>query len=728
MADAAVVAVKVTAVEIELPSHADRVQYLNDWEEATRENRKEARRDRDYVDNHQHAQEEIEILRRRKQPVLTKNRIARKVNYVVGEEIKRRVDPAARPRHPQHEDSAQAATDALRYVEEQQKFDNVRSWVFKNMVIEGIGSAIVEVKQEDGEVKFGLRHVNWDRFAYDQHSRAPDFSDAKWLAIIVWMDLEDAILRWPDKAQKLNSAMRTAVMSTDKTTEDAPRKWIDGKRKRVKIVEMYLEVAKNWFKSVFTESTDLEDPAKTEYLNEKRTKSLCPLKAASCYVDAEGNRYGVVRQMISPQDEVNKRASKNLHRLSVKGILAEKQVVEDPKKLREELAKPDCYYDGFAAEALKNGSVHFIDPIALEQAEFQLMQEAKTDIDQIGPSAATIPDLPASSSGRAFIARQKAASQELGEPFDNLSNWTLSIFGFNWCCIRLWWTDEMWLRVDDDKELSGFRFTAINQKVTRAQRFMQLMQLPEPPPVQQALEIAAGTYAGFVLSESQNVQKRAAAILQQLEQAAQSGAPISPQQQQALAALQQTQTDEYLASVIVQHPLMQQVITLNQVDQMMMDIIIDEAPETTILADEQFDTLAELFPSAIQTRPDLAPMMLKSIFQASRLPNKRNIMREFDKGPDQQQVEMQQQMQTMQIQLQKVGLIVEQTKAQLFQAQAEKASIEARLLPAKAQADITSKNAESASWVEMTKADIEHKTAQAAVHAVNAGFKLGHGG
>src|SRR3990167_5235982 len=248
------IAVESSTDTVEMPSLETRVQWYNDWEESTRDSRELAIRDRQYLDNVQWTDEEIKTLEERGQPVTTKNRIARKVNFILGEEIKKRIDPVARPRTPQHEDAANAATDALRFVEEEQEFDQARSAVFKNMLVEGFGGAIKEIDEED-DYKHVLRHVEWDRLFYDPHSRKQDFTDAKYLGIVTWSDLDDAILDYPDAADALQAAVAKDNYSPNDTTDDEPRRWVDSKRKRVKICELYFRVGKNYYRSDFTGTT-----------------------------------------------------------------------------------------------------------------------------------------------------------------------------------------------------------------------------------------------------------------------------------------------------------------------------------------------------------------------------------------------------------------------------------------------------------------------------------------
>jgi hypothetical protein len=59
---------------------------------------------RHYYHGDQWTKHEIETLRRRKQPVVTSNRIVRKIDAVVGLVERLRQDPKAYPRTPKHDE------------------------------------------------------------------------------------------------------------------------------------------------------------------------------------------------------------------------------------------------------------------------------------------------------------------------------------------------------------------------------------------------------------------------------------------------------------------------------------------------------------------------------------------------------------------------------------------------------------------------------------------------
>lgn len=449
----------------------DLISEFEAWEDETADAQALSIRDRQYYDGEQWSSDDVATLKERGQPVITINRIARKANSILGEEVRKRIDPVARPITAQHEDAARAATDALRHVDDAGGFDAICGLVFSDAIIEGAGAALVCVKDADsGDV--ALEHVPWDRFYYDPKSRRPDFSDALYLGQVLWMDLEDAIDEFPDHKDDLEGAVTDGYSSAD-TTEDRPRKWSDSKRARVKICEHYRRIGKDWHRAFFTKGALLRELEPTGYMDERGRYNVCPLIPVSCYVSRENYRYGVIRSMISPQDEINKRRSKLMHILNVRQVIAERDMIREPQKFMTELARPD----GFAETepgALQDGAVQVNTGSDLGQGQMLLLSEAKAEIDNVGPSPASLAGISDAASGRALIARQQAASQELEPVFSAFRAWRKQMFTAMWQRIRQFWTEERWLRITDDRELNGYRFVALNRRMSRAERFAEL--------------------------------------------------------------------------------------------------------------------------------------------------------------------------------------------------------------------------------------------------------------
>lgn len=667
------------------PSLDTRLAWIEDWMTSTADARNESARDEQYYYGKQWTNAEIAELNKRKQPVIVDNLIRRKVNAVRGEEIAKRVDPEARPRTPKHEDEAHAITDALRYVEEDQSIDELGGDAMLDALNAGVFGGIVEVDEEDG-YRCTVQSIPWTQLAIDPRSRRRDGSDAKWKANIQWMDLDDAEDIYPDAKEALAAGCAQHIGSDDDTTEDRPKKWFDAKRKRVKVCEMYYRSGKDWYRCDFTQGADLRECAPSVYLDprSKDPRPWCPLLIYRVYVDDENMAHGVVRDMISPQDEVNKRKSKYLHIINTKQVIYEEGSVEDIQAFQTAIATPD----GAAkvnAGALNPASgapqIQINTGADMGPGQVQLLQEAKQAIDAIGPAAANLPDMPQSASGRAFLARQKSANRELGPVFEIFSKFRLDIYWHVWGCIKQFWTDELWLRVTDEEETAGYRWVGLNRRMSRGERLQELLQKGVPLP--NALQAAAGEDGAGVLQRVQQMHQAMS------EQAIAFGQPPPGGEQ-------------HMLMMVLRDPAMQVEIIENQVAEAMMDITIHEAPESAVLEDEEFSKLAELAGMVVPQKPEMAPLLTKMLIQLSAFRNKREVLKEMDKPPDPQQAQMQQQQQQLQMAGVKAGIDVQTTQAQLNAARA-----------AAEQAKVQISGAEVPSKIERNKASAMHSAALA---------------
>lgn len=650
------------------PSLETRQGWIEDWMLATIDARAAMARDERYYYGKQWTNEEIRELNKRKQPVIVDNLIRRKVNSVRGEEIDKRVDPEARPRTPQHEDDAHAITDALRFVEEDQNIDETGGDAMLDLLNTGLCGAIVQADEDDG-YRCIVSHIPWQQLAVDPRSRRRDCADAKWIANIQWLDLDDAQEIYEDAAETLAKAVDNDIAANDDTTEDRPKRWFDKKRKRVKVCEMYYRQGKDWYRCDFTQGNDLREPAESPYLDPRTGRPWCPVIVRRVYVDEENNPQGAVRDMISPQDEVNKRKSKFLHIINTKQIIYEDGAVPDIQDFQKQLATPDgaARANPGALNPTSGAPQLQINTGAdMGMGQVQLLQEAKQAIDSIGPAAANLPDIPQSASGRALQARQKSATRELGPVFEVFSSLRLAIYEHVWGCIKQLWTDELWLRVTDDDATPGYRWVGLNRRMTRAERLQELLSEGVQLPV--ALQTAAGD----------QVQ----AIMQRVQQEHQF------MTQQAFALGQPPPGgDQHLLEMILRDPAMQEPIIKNQVATAMMDIIINEAPDSAVLEDEEFSKLSDLFAPVVQGNPQLAPMLVKMLVKLSAFRDKRELLREMEKPPDPQQQQQQQAMQQLQMAGVQAGVQVQQTQAQLNAARAaaeqHKTQLAAAELPSK---------------------------------------------
>lgn len=452
---------------------ADLVLMFEGSEEASYEARKLAEKDRDYHDNKQLSGDEMKALKKRGQPPYIDNRIKSKIDYLVGLEKQQRINPRALPRTPMHEEDADSASQALVYVADKEEFDYKRSAVWRNLLIEGAGGISVAVESGyDGEPEIKLFRIPWDRMFWDPHSAEVDFSDATYLGIVQWMDYDDALRRYPNGQDALDVTM-ASVQASD-TYDDKPKYnlWADKKRRRVRIVEIWIKRGDDWHFAEFTKGGILK-AGPSPYKDDKG-RSDCGMFFQSAYVDRDNNRYGLVRELILLQDAINKRNSKALHLLNTAQIVVRKGMFPDVEKLRREAARPDGVIEVPATGKSLKDDFDFNTRTDLAQAQFLLLQEAKNSIDLKGPNATAMGDKAqgaATASGKAIIASQQGGMVSLGDLLDNLRHLDKRIFRAIWNRIRQFWTAEKWVRVTDDEQ--NTKWVGVNVDPTRAQMLAQ---------------------------------------------------------------------------------------------------------------------------------------------------------------------------------------------------------------------------------------------------------------
>jgi hypothetical protein len=420
-------------------------------EDASYDARLESQRDRDYVDNIQLTAEEIAAYKKRRQPPIVVNRIKRKVDFLKGYEQAQRVQPRVLPRTPAHEQDAEGCEQALRYVSDNQRFDHKRSRVWDNLLVEGMAGYRVAIKQNrKGEVDVVLDVVPWDRMFFDPHSSAPDFSDAGYLGVVKWMDYDEAVAQYPDGVEALESTL--ASVSNSDTFDDKPKYslWADKKRKRVRICQIWVKKHDEWQFAEFTKGGILK-AGRSPYQTDSG-ESDCELVFGSAYVNRENDRYGLVREMIGPQDEINKRRSKALHLLNTNQVVAEEGAVRDVEKARREMARPDGWVTISPGYTDK---VKIETRLDLATGHLQMLQEAKNEIDlmagNIGLQGGHTQSKDAAS-GKAILASQQSAMMEVAPLMDALRDMDLRVFRAVWNRIRQFWREQKWVRVTDDEK------------------------------------------------------------------------------------------------------------------------------------------------------------------------------------------------------------------------------------------------------------------------------------
>ena len=618
--------------------HSKLIQWVNESDDATLESRELSTKCRRYYDSDQWTGDERAKLKAQKQAATVINRIKPKMDGLMGMESANRTTAKAQPRTPKHSGGATAATEAVRYVLQDNFYGEKRSCSWENLTIEGTGGVeiIAEDMGEGKDIRLSINHIMWDRIIYDPHSRRKDFSDARYLGQVVWMDYDEAVSLYPDAKDILE-----AMQSGSQTFDDKPR-WMDNSRRRVKIVEMYYYRPDGdiWY-GCFTRGGWCKEPKISPYVNEEG-ETEWPYEFGSLFVTTEGVRYGAAFQYLDVQDEINKRRSKALHLMSVRQTFGTAGAVADVNKARAEMAKPDGHVEFAYGELNKDFGVLPTGDMA--QAQFNLLTEAKMEIDAVGYNAAASGKDQRAISGVALRQRTQASQTELAPMFNVLKHLDIRVYRKIWNRIKQYWNAEKWIRVTDDE--NNLKFVGLNAPTTKGEQI--------------------------------------------LKQAKEQGAPPE--------ALQQ------LVQRIQMDPTMQEMVTDNEIAELDVDIIMDDAPDTVTQEVEDFQAMAEMVKSGFPIPPE-------AVIMASPLSNKDKIIKMMKEQP-QIPPKMQQAMEKMQEDMKK---LVEENQALKQDQQTDMAKLqeESKAKQAELQLKAQVQAEEIRLQREKTEAEIELKRAVA---------------
>lgn len=623
-------------------------KMLDDHRTATAEARQQSVVDIDYYDTKQWTPSERRALRKRKQPDITINRIKVAVNGILGVTQRGKSEPRAYPRTPKDAQSADVATDALRFMAERARFSAMKLDVFKDMLVPGTGAVLVGV---DDDRNIAPEQIRWEEFIYDPRSRRADFKDARYLGIAKWMFVDDAKLMWPKMADELESACSTGPVGVvDESFQDRPvaQPWVDRRSRRLMVVEMYYRDSGKWFRAVYCNSDVLES-GPSPYLDEKK-RPVCPIEAQSAYVDRDNNRYGPVRDMRGVQDEINQRRSKALHHLNVRQIqeVSPGAAMVSADEARVEAARPDGVIP--SGWQVVPGSAQAV------QGNLEMLQEAKSELERMGPNPAVLGREGTDASGRALLARQQAGLVELAVLFGGLEDWELRVYRQMWARGKQFWTALTWVRVTDDE--GAPKFLALNEP--KGEPIVHPPMMPHP-------ETGA---------PMQNPQAGQPVVDPQTGQPQEGPPPVDPQTGQP--AVHPASTTDPFSGQQVPHPQAGHPILgyKNAVGEMDVDIIIDTTPDTATLQAEQLTEIMQ----AIAANPLYAQQMpLEGLIQLSSITHKKDVI-DMIEGFKQQQAQAQQQAQQRQAALDQQTAAKTASEVQLNTARAAHAQMGAEVM------------------------------------------------
>lgn len=613
-----------------LRAHLDRYEQSIDL---SQDARRKSLKSVQYYENVQWTDAEIKELRSRKQPVVVENHIQPKIDFLVGLEITTRTDPKAFPRTEEDAESADVATDSVRYVLDANEFPALASDCWGDMLKPGYTAVELGVQQGPEGAEIKIQGWKWDRLFADPFSRKLDYSDANFLGGVKWMDFNQARLEFPGEENEAKLRMALAYGDLSDTHDDRPRfavTYSDRQRERVMIIYMWHRLGDQWAWAKFTRGGVLQS-APCPYINDKG-KHWCPLIMQAAYKDIENNAYGLVEYMKSTQDEINHRRSRAMFNLSRRGVIKSVDAVTmDDATLRREVARPDYVI----TKGSKDAYLEIDTGQDLSQGQMALLAESQTHMDRLGPNASMAGKDQREQSGRALLAQSQSGFVELQPLLDRHRHFKRRVHIGVWWMIRQYWTEQKAIRITDNENAP--KFIGLNEEMTRLEYDVARMQ--EQGRSEQEIQQHV-----IMLFQSQRAYER---------------------------------------------------VVKNQVARMQMDFVIEEVQDHATVQTEAYQQLLEFMPNFVQLL-QISPRIAKAVLEASPLRNKKALVEAID-GPTedpqaQQQQAIQQQLQMRGAMADIAGregdAVLKQAQAQKAQLEAQKTQVEAQLAPVAAEADV----------------------------------------
>lgn len=429
-------------------------------------NRWKMARAQNFVDGEQWTQEEKAELEERNQPALVYNLIGTTVRWITGTEKRTRVDYSVIGRGEEDTEGAENKTALLKYLSDVNRGGYYRSKAFYDAVTAGLGWIEVGVRGDQGEEPLFERWVDWREVWHDRLAKEPDCSDGRYVFKAKWIDLDTALVYFPEQAEALENAAEDHEFyyQDDEFAESAEEYSLtqavgvsadmgDNKRRRVRIVECWYREAERCTviksscpanKAIFNE----EDPRLAALEDVEIFPAVRQVMRLMLFVSGRANNtgqmlydgrspywhnrfplvpvwgyrrskdglpYGVVDGLIDPQVDLNKRKSKSLYILSTNQVVMDKGAVDDIEVLAEEVSRPDGIIEKNVGKEL-----NIIKDRTLADQHVQGMEQDAQYIQRVGGiTDENLGRQTNATSGKAIEARQDQGTTVTADLFDN---------------------------------------------------------------------------------------------------------------------------------------------------------------------------------------------------------------------------------------------------------------------------------------------------------------------
>lgn len=164
-----------------------------------------------YYDGDQIPPQVAAVLEERGQPVECQNLIAPAIDSVLGTEAKTRSDlrVEANYENDDMEKLAEALNAEFYTVCQEMRIDRVRSDAYAGQIKAGLSWVEVRRNPDVTGSRYIAEQINRNEVDWDWLSKKPDLRDARWVRRRRWIDLDEAVMLFPQRAETLKNAVGT---------------------------------------------------------------------------------------------------------------------------------------------------------------------------------------------------------------------------------------------------------------------------------------------------------------------------------------------------------------------------------------------------------------------------------------------------------------------------------------------------------------------------------------
>lgn len=337
--------------------------------------RAESDKQADYYDGNQLDAATLEALREHDLGPLQDNLIKPTIDSVLGIEVKTRTDWTATADDEEHADLALVISAKLKEVERETRADRAIADAYAGQLKAGFAAVEVSRNSNPHDYPYRVNYIHRREIFWDFRSQKPDWSDARYIIRKRWLDVDIAAAYFPEYADLIrlaigkwesfgferefannsNIELLQRGMDTERRSRIEDDEWRSAERRRCAIYEVWYRTyervttvrlndgrvldfdPKNKVMAAAVASGHLKpqvgvtDKMRCAYfVGPHRVADYATGKRHCPYIpfygyreDLTGIPYGLIRQMIPMQDEINARRAKLMWLLSSRRTLVD---------------------------------------------------------------------------------------------------------------------------------------------------------------------------------------------------------------------------------------------------------------------------------------------------------------------------------------------------------------------------------------------------------------------